>query len=486
MSTVDHESLIEPDFWGIQNVPYSIYFGTFVILACYLISVIFEWEFFFFFSLFILIVLITALIKFEAALLFIPLTIANPYVLEETGTKLNISELVLLIIFVVWVCRLLLVKERIVFPKKILTTSSIIIGTAILSLLVAHDLEIGVKQIVRYIEILLLFFMLVVNNFKSEKRLRQVFLFLIIGGLIASFVGIGEFINNAIELKRSTRVFGWGSGYAAYVASTLIFSIFALEFKGEKALRTFALFTIPIAALALLVSQTRAWIGALIVVIGILFIWRRPKVAGKIVLILAFAIGFIYLLMATNIFGLIESDYFKGAAEGAVRFGETKSEHSLKDASLFLRLGAWGKAILLYVNNPILGIGVGNFRIDYLTLKLAKAGDKIGYVDNQYIQGFTEAGTIAGIAWIVFVFQVVKLGIKSVRLSIDSNLYVFALGFFGSLLLLVVGSFFWVITPVHDLFCLMILDVGLLFNIVELMKLQKPSEFEDYQDHSKL
>ncbi len=163
-----------------------------------------------------------------------------------------------------------------------------------------------------------------------------------------------------------------------------------------------------------------------------------------------------------------------------------KVPHSVNDASLLLRLGAWGKAILLYIKNPILGIGVGNFRIDYSSLKLTNAGDGIGYVDNQYIQGFTEAGTIAGIAWIVFVFQVVRLGIKSVRLSVDSDLYVLALGFFGSLLLLVLGSFFWVITPVHDIFCLMILNVGLLFNILELAKLRKRLELQNNRDCSKL
>ncbi len=325
ISNIDREYSIKPYSSGIQKVPVAIYLGTFSILAFYLISVIFQWEFFFFFSLFIMAVLVTAVIKFEASLLFIPIALANPYVLEETGTKLNILELVLLIIFIVWVCRILLLKERIVFPRKFLITSLIIIATAVLSLLVAHDILTGIKQVVRYIEILLLFFMLVMNNFKSEKRIRQAFYFLIIGGLIASCVGLGQFIINALELKQSARVFGWGSGYAAYIASTLIFSICALEFKEQKVIKTLALFTIPVAGLALVVSQTRTWIGALIGVLGILFFWRKPKAAGKIVLVVGFAIGFIVLLMATNFFGLIESDYFRGAAEGAMRFGETKS-----------------------------------------------------------------------------------------------------------------------------------------------------------------
>ena len=214
---------IEHSSSDIQMNPTILYVGTLTILGFYLVSVIFQWEFFFFFSLFILTVLITALLKFEASLLFIPITLANPYILEETGTKLNILEVVLLIIFMVWICRILLLKERIVFPKNILITFIVIIATAILSLLAAHDIEVGVKQIIRYIEILLLFFMLIINNFKSEKSLKQALLFLIIGGLIASCVGIGQFIVTALELKRSERVFGWGDGYAEYIASTLIF-----------------------------------------------------------------------------------------------------------------------------------------------------------------------------------------------------------------------------------------------------------------------
>jgi O-antigen ligase len=120
------------------------------------------------------------------------------------------------------------------------------------------------------------------------------------------------------------------------------------------------------------------------------------------------------------------------------------------------------------MNHPILGIGVGNFRIDTFTQKLTNVAEGTAFVDNQYIQGFTEAGTIAGIAWIVFVVRAVQVGIKSVRSSVGSNLYVPAVGLFGSLLLLVIGSFFWVITPVHDVFCIMILYVGLLINILEL------------------
>jgi len=313
-----------------------------------------------------------------------------------------------------------------------------------------------------------------VNNFKDKQRMKQVFLFLMVGGLIASCVGLAEFINDTMELRRTARVYGLGSGYAPIIASTLVLSISTLTYKGQKATRILAFITIPIAGLALLVSQTRTWIGALFIVLGYLFFWRKRKNKLKIVIISGIVVCFLILIvLLLDVMGFIKSKYILGAIAGALRFGETQNVHSMNDASLLLRFGAWGKAIMLYLKHPFLGIGVGNFRIDYTTLKLANAGDRIGYVDSQYIQGFTEAGTIAGIAWIVFVILALKVGIRSIRQSVSSDLYVPAVGFYGSLLVLVVGGFFWVITPVHDLFCLMILDIGLLINI---LKLSPPNE----------
>jgi hypothetical protein len=461
----------------LQNVPLVVYLGTFIVFAMYLICVVFHWELFYFLSLFTVIVLITALIKFEAAFLFVPLTLTNPYMLKETGTNLHLSELVLIIIFIVWASRIVMMKERIVFPKNILYSSLTIIVTAILSLLVARYFVVSILQIIRDIEILLVFFMVVLYTLTNEKRIKQVFLFLIIGGLIASCVGLGQFINNASELRQSTRVFGWlGGGYGSVVASTIILSICALVYKGNRMLNILALITLPIAISALIISQTRAWIGALFIVLGLLFFWRNRGAKKKILKMAGFIIFCVIIVTITNISGLIHNRVIMDSIGGAFRFGESQREHSLSDASMFLRLVAWKKAILLYIDHPVFGIGVGNVRFDFSTLKLAKPGEGIGYVDNQYLQGFVEAGTIAGIAWIVYIFQAVGVGIKSVRRSIGSNLYLPAIGFMGCLLIFVLGSFFWVITPDHELFALMVLYIGLLINIYKINSIRGTSQ----------
>jgi len=78
--------------------------------------------------------------------------------------------------------------------------------------------------------------------------------------------------------------------------------------------------------------------------------------------------------------------------------------------------------------SPIIRDRRWKFRIDTFTQKLTSGAEGTAFVDNQYIQGFTEAGTLAGLAWIVFVVRAVQVGIQSVRSAVGSNLYVPAVG----------------------------------------------------------
>jgi O-antigen ligase len=461
-----------------NNKKAIIFIMPIIILGMYLVCVVYNWEFFYFLTLFCLLVLVTALLKFETAFLFIPLTLTNPYALTETGTNLHISELVLIIIFIVWLGRLILLREHIVFPKQFLIPSIILIISAILSLLGARYYVAGIQQIIRYIEIMLIFFMVVLYSCTDEKRIREIFLFLIIGGLIASCVGLGQFIYYVFQVRQSQRIFGWhGGGYGALIASTIILSVSALTDKKDRIMKIWAIITIPIAGLALIVSQTRAWIIALVLVLGLMFVLQKRSYGRKILMALGLVFGIFIILLQTDAFGLIDSRFIIDAIRGAFRFGTSPTEKSATDLSMLLRLRAWNEGIIQYLSHPFSGIGAGNLRfIDYFTLRLGKPVEGAGYVDNQYIQFFAEIGTIGGIAWIAYITQAVRTGINSVRGAVGSNLFIPAFGSFGSVLIFVIGSFFWVVTPQHELFALIILYIGLLYRIKELTESRQPTE----------
>jgi O-antigen ligase len=292
------------------------------------------------------------------------------------------------------------------------------------------------------------------------------------GGLIASIVGLVQFLLEIINTGEVHRVYGWhGPAYGAVMASILLLSISALLYQQHKIFKLWAIITIPFAGLALILCQTRAWIGALVLAIVIMFILEKQGVFKRVLLIIGIVVSIIVLVLIIAGLGIIDSKYFLTALDRAFRFGSTPGKHSIQDFALLMRLNVWRAAMVQYFNHPIFGIGVGNLRfVNYFTPTLVRPSPEIGWVDNQYIQFFTEAGTIAGIAWIMFVSRSVRLGIQSVRQAVGSDLYAPAIGFFMSLLILFIGSFFWVITPQHELFASMALNIGLLFNIHELSK----------------
>jgi O-antigen ligase len=444
---------------------------TFAILGIYLVSMAFEWEFYFFLVLFCVVVFVLAFIRFDMALLFVPLTLTNPYTLKQTGTNLHISEVVLLILFSVWFLRLFLSKEHINIPKKTFIPAVIIVLSAIVSLFVANYLAAGIQQVVRYIEILLIFFLVVVQNYKDEEKIRILFLFLIIGGLFASFLGIWQFITGDLTRGVTRRVFGWhGGGYGALIASTLILSVSALFYKRQRIIQIWALITIPFSGLALVLSQTRAWIGALFLVSCIMLLLMKRKYIKKIFIAGLIVLGLTALIFMTNAFGFIEDRYFKAAINTAFKFGFA-SKSSADNISLFMRLNVWREAAIQYIHHPFTGIGVGNLRIsNYFFARLGRPTEGMGYIDNQYIQFFTEIGTVAGIVWIIYLFQALQGGLQSVRRTAGTLLYAPAIGFFSCLLVFTIGSFFWVITSQHELFALLILYIALLSNIGVMSK----------------
>ncbi len=228
-----------------------------------------------------------------------------------------------------------------------------------------------------------------------------------------------EFINDVWELKRSARAFGWhGGDNGAFLASTLVLSISALSYKNHEKIKLLALITIPITGLALILTQTRAWIVALLLVLGLMFFLQKRGSIRKLLITLGLLFGFFIIVLQTDAFGLVDSKFFLGAIQGASRFGKAPGVYSMEDVSLFLRFRSWAKAIELYISHPFIGFGIGNVRIaDYYAMRIGKAGEGVGYVDNQYLQIFAEAGTIAGIALIVYIIHSIKIGLKSFRES---------------------------------------------------------------------
>jgi O-antigen ligase len=134
-------------------------------------------------------------------------------------------------------------------------------------------------------------------------------------------------------------------------------------------------------------------------------------------------------------------------------------------------MNVWLVGLKLFLGHPLTGIGVGSLRIaDYITGRLGPPAEGMGYIDNQYLQFFAEAGVIAGCAWMYLMYRGLRTGMAAAEQSKGSSLQSASFGFLGSYLVWVIGSFFWVITPHHELFALLIIYLAMLVNITRVQK----------------
>ena len=412
-------------------------------------------------------IFVLGLVNFELSFLIIPLALTNPYPIIEEGFNLTFSEFALLIIFLVWCLRILTGEYPTEFPRRFLYPAAFIVGASILSLAAARFLVPAALQVIRYVEILLFLFVLVVDRCRTPETIYKVCMSLWVGGLIACAIGLFEFATGLTEENEAGRIFLWhGGGYGALVATTLWMSFCFVLLSRRTRPRLVALFAIPLASVVLILSQTRTWIAAFVLVAFLTFILLRKKGLMKLVTVFGLALTLLVVLVQTNFFGIVDEEVVDIVLAKAFRFGVRGGEYSFIDLSLLIRFNVWFHGIKYFLSSPLTGVGVGNLRFDdYFTGHLAAPSEYSGYVDNQYIQGFAEMGIIGGVAWIVYVLRGIKTGRSAAMTTKNELLYPITVGLFGSVLILAVGSIFWVITPHHELFGILVLAFGLLFNI---------------------
>ena len=347
-----------------------------------------------------------------------------------------------------------------------------IIVTGALSIAAARYPMTSALQVVRYVEILGVLILIVVTECTTERQIGAMVFSLLVGGLVASLIGIGQFVYFAETTGLLHRVSGLhGGAYGGVVGSTFCLALGVLLHNPSRGKKIFAFIVLSCAMSALILSQTRAWIGGTICgVAAALVLGRRLRVRWLIVLACTGALA-AFVVTQTDFLGFSTSGFLRGAVTRAFRYEAPSNRMSVGDMALYERLIVWSRGASLAVQNPLFGIGAGNLRFDnYLTAHLSAPTKDAGFVDNQYLNFFAEAGIVAGAAWIFFLAVAFRVGLESFRGSHGTRVHGEAYGLFQSLFVFAVGTVFWVLTAHHDAFSMMILEIALMYNIARLVR----------------
>jgi O-antigen ligase len=421
--------------------------------------------------------------KISWGLYFIPISIATPLVIVP-GPKLHLGEFTVFFLLCSFLGYSALTGEigGLSFPRKYKWFLILFLASAFLSLINAPHPKTGLALILKQALAFVFVFGIVYNNMVDIKTLRKMSSMVIVAGMIASFYGIFQYYIAAgtIFPGHGPRIFGQaGGGYGALIGVAMVMIVLRiLSTDSFVKMITYIIF-LPMMFSALLLSRTRAWILGTIIATGLVVFWSlmKKQKRSKFILLLI-----VLILLVLVFWGSIQAFLLNSYSSIFLR-QNISSEHLsgkgvgiASDFSLFLRLRLWSFAFRMFLQNPLTGIGVGNFRIkDAFRQQLSEQGGTGGWSDNHYVNIPAETGILGTLAWIYLAYLILSSSLNVIK-SKDDKCRTIALGFIGGLTVFTVGGFFWNLTSGMVDSARFVLMISLLLSI-ERINLQNKSNY---------
>lgn len=451
----------------------------------------------------------------------IPIFVALP--LTERFDSLNMWRIVVLILFSKW----LLDAARIRFIINELTALMRAIKTNIwsgmvrawrqwpieflfvalilisfLSLAGAADVGGGVKRIIYFVNLSMLFF--VVRSITARGNVTRIALNVVYSGIIVLLIGILQLVlaytmnvdrfSEFWALQVDTSLFGSAWAHIAIAANTwfayysgtihlrmfssfpdthsfplyllivMCFSVTLFAFEKNKIKRYALAFVIALAACEAVLSGTRGiWASALFAALFAAYCIIRRYPMRKEALI-PLGLFFVSLPLAALIFNSPQFQFTGTATERAVFSERIKSIIDTEETSNQGRIYIWKETLRSMGKHPLLGVGIGNFPV---VLALNPSASKAGAsAHNLYLNFFAELGVLGFIATSLLIAVILKKGWDLFMHARDEYIQFFA----ANALLFLIWIMWYSMTDVaifdERAFLLLMILVGVLFAFV--------------------
>jgi O-antigen ligase/Tfp pilus assembly protein PilF len=271
------------------------------------------------------------------------------------------------------------------------------------SLLISDAIRVSSRDYIIFISYIVIYF-LVASNIDSEKEFNSFIKIFFLISLVVSlytliqYYGFDLYLNDLNSLTSTIGQKNWISNYLAMIFP-VVFCYFLLEQTKKNKIKYFFLLSILYAIL--MICQSRGiWISISLTVILAIYIiikfkfyeiFKRNKKWLFLLLITFLIITIIYST---------DNPLNKSAITVPQRAISTFNE---QDPSINTRLLMWKTTFEMIKDRPILGSGIGSFKMNYLDYQAdflqrnyyyIKYSGKAGEAHNEYLQIWAELGTI--------------------------------------------------------------------------------------------
>lgn len=399
----------------------------------------------------LLLALVQPLVAMTLVLLAGPLGAVES--LRLGGVLLTSSQLLFLLTVCLWL-GYGVVRRRIYIPKTPVNLVLILFITlGAISLLNASSLRFGIKEEIKWIEMLLSMIIVtdlalnwrkvqgVADSDVSKQRSgvdpRWILAMLLMAGISQALIGIWQFgirgdgPDHFLILDRFYRAFGTfqqPNPFGGFMGISAALAIGALigsaighfiDFRNgnrrssrEWLWLIFLLFASLTTGLALIMSWSRgAWLGFAAGLLVLVFFLPRKRWQG--VILVAVGLFAVIFLVGLNIVPASITGRLLTIGED-FQLGDVRGELvTIENFAVIERLAHWQAGLDMARENLLLGVGFGNYQVAYEEYGLLNWIHPLGHAHNYYINILAETGILGGtiylFLWVIIFAQAIML-----------------------------------------------------------------------------
>lgn len=344
-------------------------------------------------------------------LITVPL-FAYKYVYDFRVNQEAVLKLFTIILITVWLVKIINTGKHSLQKTKLDLPLILFILVLVLSLFISKTKTVSLQEFLIFLSYILIFF-LITNNLNKKADFNSfIHLFFIISSLVSiytiiQYYGFDPYLKDLHILTSTIGQKNWISNYLAMIFP-VAFSYYLLAQTKKNRIIYFVL--LAVLYTTLMICQSRGiWISISITVILAIYIIFKLKFYEIFKINKKWLFLLLITFMAITIIYSTENPLEKSAITVPERVISTFDE---QDPSINMHILKWKITLEMIKDRPILGSGIGTFKMDYLNYQAEflknnpdyiKYSGKAGEAHNEYLQIWAELGII-GLGLFLLIF----------------------------------------------------------------------------------
>ncbi len=338
------------------------------------------------------------------------------------GLRLNSADLLVIFMAIGWLMSFGLHqkigprdREASHIPSYLVIAMLALICTMVLSTMVAINISSSLKEISKWMEFVVVI-LLGGQYLRTRSQIWTIVVLICLAGISQAFYGyIQAYFNlgpQSFIRDASLRVYGTfdqPNPYAGYINIPLSISLALSLLERNWLTRMLAGLTAIILSIAEYLSQSRGGEMAIAAALVFIVLAGMPRIRAFMRVFIILLLGIFEALLA----GWIPLHIFSPIMHflGLVQISFIKPTN--QDYSTAERLAHWFAGLHMFMDHPVLGVGIGNYADAYPQYFITIFTNPLGHAHNYYINIAAETGLIGLLAFILFLLAVFIAGGQS-------------------------------------------------------------------------